>query len=139
MPASLSARSFRIWFTNILSYHRHNVTLWVKLELRNVSLSSSISSAKNLLNEIYQPFYSPHLSRSLTLESIYSKISFWRQQLLSFLFEVEVIVQNLGLGPKRCSSSINSYHVLYLVKNHSGYALIILNPIKHCCSFIKHY
>ena len=37
----------------------------------------------------------------------------------------------------RCS--INSQRVFYQVKNHSGYALVVLNLIKHCCSFIKHY
>ena len=36
----------------------------------------------------------------------------------------------------RCS--INSQRVFYQVKNHSGYALVVLNLIKHCCSFIKH-
>ena len=39
--------------------------------------------------------------------------------------------------PRFWSRSINSQNMFYQVQNHSGFALVVLNLIKHCCSFTK--
>ena len=54
-------------------------------------------------------------------------------------YNLYIEIYGQPLGARFWSCLINSQHVFYQVQNHSSFALVVLNLIKHCCSFIKLY